>query len=202
MNATEEYLDKLLRGVSGLNEIEEDIETAEPVEPSDVSDADGLSIVDDTDTDGLSIVDDTDTDGLSIVDDTNTDSLSIVDEADALLSDLPLLDIPEDVYENDEEMSITSGIPVSIPVAADDDIAETVIDMDEEMVPDEVSDNQPIQDEIFQEEVQPEDISFEEILNEESFVEYAKNVEYNYCKIYFYVHYDERCLYLPPWSNR
>lgn len=156
MNATEEYLDKLLRGVSGLNEIEEDIETAEPVEPSDVSDADGLSIVDDTDTDGL-----------SIVDDTNTDSLSIVDEADALLSDLPLLDIPEDVYENDEEMSITSGIPVSIPVAADDDIAETVIDMDEEMVPDEVSDNQPIQDEIFQEEVQPEDISFEEILNEE-----------------------------------
>ena len=168
MNATEEYLDKLLRGVSGLNEIEEDIETAEPVEPSDVSDADGLSIVDDTDTDGLSIVDDTDTDGLSIVDDTNTDSLSIVDEADALLSDLPLLDIPEDVYENDEEMSITSGIPVSIPVAADDDIAETVIDMDEEMVPDEVSDNQPIQDEIFQEEVQPEDISFEEILNEEN----------------------------------
>ena len=168
MNATEEYLDKLLRGVSGLNEIEEDIETAEPVEPSDVSDADGLSIVDDTDTDGLSIVDDTDTDGLSIVDDTNTDSLSIVDEADALLSDLPLLDIPEDVYENDEEMSITSGIPVSIPVAADDDIAETVIDMDEEMVPDEVSDNQPIQDEIFQEEVQPEDISFEEILNEET----------------------------------
>ena len=157
MNATEEYLDKLLRGVSGLNEIEEDIETAEPVEPSDVSDADGLSIVDDTDTDGL-----------SIVDDTNTDSLSIVDEADALLSDLPLLDIPEDVYENDEEMSITSGIPVSIPVAADDDIAETVIDMDEEMVPDEVSDNQPIQDEIFQEEVQPEDISFEEILNEET----------------------------------
>lgn len=157
MNATEEYLDKLLRGVSGLNEIEEDIETAEPVEPSDVSDADGLSIVDDTDTDGL-----------SIVDDTNTDSLSIVDEADALLSDLPLLDIPEDVYENDEEMSITSGIPVSIPVAADDDIAETVIDMDEEMVPDEVSDNQPIQDEIFQEEVQPEDISFEEILNEEN----------------------------------
>ena len=156
MNATEEYLDKLLRGVSGLNEIEEDIETAEPVEPSDVSDADGLSIVDDTDTDGL-----------SIVDDTNTDSLSIVDEADALLSDLPLLDIPEDVYENDEEMSITSGIPVSIPVAADDDTAETVIDMDEEMVPDEVSDNQPIQDEIFQEEVQPEDISFEEILNEE-----------------------------------
>ena len=146
MNATEEYLDKLLRGVSGLNEIEEDIETAEPVEPSDVSDADGLSIVDDTD----------------------TDSLSIVDEADALLSDLPLLDIPEDVYENDEEMSITSGIPVSIPVAADDDIAETVIDMDEEMVPDEVSDNQPIQDEIFQEEVQPEDISFEEILNEET----------------------------------
>ena len=146
MNATEEYLDKLLRGVSGLNEIEEDIETAEPVEPSDVSDADGLSIVDDT----------------------NTDSLSIVDEADALLSDLPLLDIPEDVYENDEEMSITSGIPVSIPVAADDDIAETVIDMDEEMVPDEVSDNQPIQDEIFQEEVQPEDISFEEILNEET----------------------------------
>ena len=146
MNATEEYLDKLLRGVSGLNEIEEDIETAEPVEPSDVSDADGLSIVDDTDTDGL----------------------SIVDEADALLSDLPLLDIPEDVYENDEEMSITSGIPVSIPVAADDDIAETVIDMDEEMVPDEVSDNQPIQDEIFQEEVQPEDISFEEILNEET----------------------------------
>lgn len=157
MNATEEYLDKLLRGVSGLNEIEEDIETAEPVEPSDVSDADGLSIVDDTDTDGL-----------SIVDDTNTDSLSIVDEADALLSDLPLLDIPEDVYENDEEMSITSGIPVSIPVAADDDIAETVIDMDEEMLPDEVSDNQPIQDEIFQEEVQPEDISFEEILNEET----------------------------------
>ena len=157
MNATEEYLDKLLRGVSGLNEIEEDIETAEPVEPSDVSDADGLSIVDDTDTDGL-----------SIVDDTNTDSLSIVDEADALLSDLPLLDIPEDVYENDEEMSITSGIPVSIPVAADDDTAETVIDMDEEMVPDEVSDNQPIQDEIFQEEVQPEDISFEEILNEET----------------------------------
>ena len=157
MNATEEYLDKLLRGVSGLNEIEEDIETAEPVEPSDVSDADGLYIVDDTDTDGL-----------SIVDDTNTDSLSIVDEADALLSDLPLLDIPEDVYENDEEMSITSGIPVSIPVAADDDIAETVIDMDEEMVPDEVSDNQPIQDEIFQEEVQPEDISFEEILNEET----------------------------------
>lgn len=157
MNATEEYLDKLLRGVSGLNEIEEDIETAEPVEPSDVSDADGLSIVDDTDTDGL-----------SIVDDTNTDSLSIVDEADALLSDLPLLDIPEDVYENDEEMSITSGIPVSIPVAADDDISETVIDMDEEMVPDEVSDNQPIQDEIFQEEVQPEDISFEEILNEET----------------------------------
>lgn len=157
MNATEEYLDKLLRGVSGLNEIEEDIETAEPVEPSDVSDADGLSIVDDTDTDGL-----------SIVDDTNTDSLSIVDEADALLSDLPLLDIPEDVYENDEEMSITSGIPVNIPVAADDDIAETVIDMDEEMVPDEVSDNQPIQDEIFQEEVQPEDISFEEILNEET----------------------------------
>ena len=157
MNATEEYLDKLLRGVSGLNEIEEDIETAEPVEPSDVSDADGLSIVDDTDTDGL-----------SIVDDTNTDSLSIVDEADALLSDLPLLDIPEDVYENDEEMSITSGIPVSIPVAADDDIAETVIDMDEEMVPDEVSDNQPIQDEVFQEEVQPEDISFEEILNEET----------------------------------
>lgn len=157
MNATEEYLDKLLRGVSGLNEIEEDIETAEPVEPSDVSDADGLTIVDDTDTDGL-----------SIVDDTNTDSLSIVDEADALLSDLPLLDIPEDVYENDEEMSITSGIPVSIPVAADDDIAETVIDMDEEMVPDEVSDNQPIQDEIFQEEVQPEDISFEEILNEET----------------------------------
>ena len=157
MNATEEYLDKLLRGVSGLNEIEEDIETAEPVEPSDVSDADGLSIVDDTDTDGL-----------SIVDDTNTDSLSIVDEADALLSDLPLLDIPEDVYENDEEMSITSGIPVSIPVAADDDIAETVIYMDEEMVPDEVSDNQPIQDEIFQEEVQPEDISFEEILNEET----------------------------------
>ncbi|MDO4509600.1 MAG: hypothetical protein Q4B53_06735, partial [Lachnospiraceae bacterium] len=78
------------------------------------------------------------------------------------------LDIPEDVYENDEEMSITSGIPVSIPVAADDDIAETVIDMDEEMVPDEVSDNQPIQDEIFQEEVQPEDISFEEILNEET----------------------------------
>ena len=147
MNATEEYLDKLLRGVSGLNEIEEDIETAEPVEPSDVSDADGLSIVDDTDTDGL-----------SIVDDTNTDSLSIVDEADALLSDLPLLDIPEDVYENDEEMSITSGIPVSIPVAADDDIAETVIDMDEEMVPDEVSDNQHIQDEIFQEEVQTEDI--------------------------------------------
>lgn len=146
MNATEEYLDKLLRGVSGLNEIEEDIETAEPVEPSDVSDADGLSIVDDT----------------------NTDSLSIVDEADALLSDLPLLDIPEDVYENDEEMSITSGIPVSIPVAADDDIAETVIDMDEEMLPDEVSDNQPIQDEIFQEEVQPEDISFEEILNEET----------------------------------
>ena len=168
MNATEEYLDKLLRGVSGLNEIEEDIETAEPVEASDVSDADGVSIVDDTDTDGLSIVDDTDTDGLSIVDDTNTDSLSIVDEADALLSDLPLLDIPEDVYENDEEMSITSGIPVSIPVAADDDIAETVIDMDEEMVPDEVSDNQPIQDEIFQEEVQPEDISFEEILNEEN----------------------------------
>ena len=146
MNATEEYLDKLLRGVSGLNEIEEDIETAEPVEPSDVSDADGLSIVDDT----------------------NTDSLSIVDEADALLSDLPLLDIPEDVYENDEEMSITSGIPVSIPVAADGDTAETVIDMDEEMVPDEVSDNQPIQDEIFQEEVQPEDISFEEILNEET----------------------------------
>ena len=40
MNATEEYLDKLLRGVSGLNEIAEDIETAEPVEPSDVSDAD------------------------------------------------------------------------------------------------------------------------------------------------------------------
>ena len=98
----------------------------------------------------------------------DADGLSIVDEADALLSDLPLLDIPEDVYENDEEMSITSGIPVSIPVAADDDIAETVIDMDEEMVPDEVSDNQPIQDEIFQEEVQPEDISFEEILNEET----------------------------------
>ena len=49
MNATEEYLDKLLRGVSGLNEIEEDIETAEPVEPSDVSDADGLSIVDEAD---------------------------------------------------------------------------------------------------------------------------------------------------------
>ena len=145
MNATEEYLDKLLRGVSGLTEIEEDIETEDPVESSDVSDADGLSIVDDTD----------------------TDSLSIVNEADALLSDLPLLDIPEDVYENDEEISITSGIPVSIPVAADDDIAETVIDMDEEMLPDEVSDNQPIQDEIFQEEVQPEDISSEEILNEE-----------------------------------
>ena len=167
MNATEEYLDKLLRGVSGLTEIEEDIETEDPVESSDVSDADGLSIVDDTDTDSLSVVDNTDTDSLSVVDNTDADSLFIVDEADALLSDLPLLDVPEDVYENDEEISITSGIPVSIPVSADADTAETVIDIDEEMLPDEVSDNQPIQDEIFQEEVQPEDISFEEILNEE-----------------------------------
>lgn len=186
MNATEEYLDKLLRGVSGLPEIEEDTEPEEVLaddigfEPeSETSDEvsyesepeqgvvisdinaleDALSDVVDLKPD-VELTDDISLEpqilkdevlpeiepigeietGIPVMapDASESDGFSIVDEADALLSDLPLLDIPEDTYENDEEISITSGIPVSIPVAADVDTYETVIDTAEELISEDI----------------------------------------------------------------
>lgn len=186
MNATEEYLDKLLRGVSGLPDIEEETEPeeiladdigfepesetsdevsfeSEPEQGVVISDInvleDALSDVVDLKPD-VGLTDDIclepqilqdevlpeiepigeiETEIPALASDAgDNDGFSIVDEADALLSDLPLLDIPEDTYENDEEISITSGIPVSIPVAADVDTYETVIDTAEELISEDI----------------------------------------------------------------
>ena len=99
MNATEEYLDKLLRGVSGISETEEDTEPEE--ELSDDLSIESQIFQDEEMFKGEPVDDIVTETPVAASDEGNADGFSIIEEADALLSDLPLLDIPEDIYEND-----------------------------------------------------------------------------------------------------
>lgn len=175
MNATEEYLDKLLRGVSGISEIEEDTEPEE--ELSDELSIEPQLFQDEEMFKGDPVVDIATETPVAASEEGDADGFSIVEEADALLSDLPLLDIPEDVYENDEEISITSGIPISIPVPADNDTAETVIEADEEIPIEEIpADEIPIE-EIPIEEIPVEEIQFNDVIDENPDVNIESSTE-------------------------
>ena len=172
MNATEEYLDKLLRGVSGISETEEDTEPEE--ELSDDLSIESQIFQDEEMFKGEPVDDIVTETPVAASDEGNADGFSIIEEADALLSDLPLLDIPEDIYENDEEISIASGIPISIPVPADNDTAETIIEADEEIQLDETPADMLIQGEISDEEASTDKALFDEIMSDEAIVQFDK----------------------------